>query len=70
MWGKELDTDKLQNTGHKIKNSRDARYNMERWKCYKPECHYGTIKDWIFDNLWNKHKEKITYKTLGQYRYV
>jgi len=51
MWGKELDTDKLWSSGHNIKNSRDARYNLERWKCYKPECHYSTIKDWIFDNL-------------------
>jgi hypothetical protein len=34
-----------------------------------PECHYGTIKEWIVDNLWNKHKEKITCKNLDQYRY-
>jgi len=33
------------------------------------QCYYGTIKDWIVDNLWYKHKEEITCKNLGQYRY-
>jgi hypothetical protein len=33
------------------------------------QCHYGTIKDWIDDHTWYKHKEKITCKNSGQYRY-
>ena len=33
---------------------------------HKPECHYGSIQDWIVDHLrYNKTQENITYKNLG-----
>jgi len=39
------------NKSHNSNNSWDTRNNLETWKCYKPEYHYGSILHWIVDNL-------------------
>ena len=33
--------------------------NQEDWKCYMPECHYGSIQDWIVDHLWYKEISSV-----------
>jgi len=37
------------------------------WKCYKPQCHYGSINTRLLTTYGiKKHKEKIAFKNLVQ----
>ena len=40
-----------------MNKSGDTRNSQETWKCYKPEYHYGSTQDWIFDHL--RQKEQL-----------